>query len=154
MLAGVRRLASEHPNLDGGLVRAIYQHQVLTTGQQPTLLQARQYIAHLTARLDDATVRVTLGLPPPSNAILQTPPGFSGVRPTAGRSRRTLTLRSRRTSRCSTARSGPRLTTCGSSLSGSAAARLASGTLDRRMDGRREFRPVRDELHQGAYPGR
>jgi hypothetical protein len=49
-------------------VRAIYQHQVFTTGRQPTLRQARAYIDHLTARLDDATIRVTLGLPPVAKA--------------------------------------------------------------------------------------
>ena len=64
MLADIARLASEHPDLDEALVRAIYQHQVMTTGRQPTLRQARSYIGHLTARLDDATIRVTLGLPP------------------------------------------------------------------------------------------
>jgi hypothetical protein len=65
MLADIARLASEYPDLDEALVRAIYQHQVLTNGRQPTLRQARVYIGHLTARLDDATIRVTLGLPPP-----------------------------------------------------------------------------------------
>lgn len=64
MLADVARLASDHPDLDEALVRAIYQHQVMTTGRQPSLRQARDYIGHLTARLDDATIRVTLGLPP------------------------------------------------------------------------------------------
>ena len=64
MLADIARLASEHPDLDEALVRAIYQHQALTTGRQPTIRQAHAYIDHLTARLDDATIRVTLGLPP------------------------------------------------------------------------------------------
>jgi hypothetical protein len=41
MLADIARLASEHPDLDAALVRAIYQHQALTTGRQPTLRQAR-----------------------------------------------------------------------------------------------------------------
>ena len=64
MLADIARLAFENPDLDEALVRAIYQHQVLTTGRQPTLRQAREYIGHLTSHLDDATIRVTLGLPP------------------------------------------------------------------------------------------
>ncbi len=64
MLADIARLASENPDLDEALVRGIYQHQVLTTGRQPTLRQAREYIGHLTSHLDDATIRVTLGLPP------------------------------------------------------------------------------------------
>lgn len=64
MLADIARLASDHPDLDEALVRAIYQHQTLTTGRQPTLRQAREYIGHLTTRLGDATIRVTLGLPP------------------------------------------------------------------------------------------
>ena len=64
MLADIARLAFEHPDLDEALVRGIYQHQVLTTGRQPTLRQAREYIGHLTSHLDDATIRVTLGLPP------------------------------------------------------------------------------------------
>ena len=64
MLADIARLASEHPELDEALVRAMYQHQVFTTGRQPTLRQAREYIGHLTSHLDDATIRVTLGLPP------------------------------------------------------------------------------------------
>ena len=78
MLADIARLASEHPDLDEALVRAIYQHQVMTTGRQPTLRQARAYIGHLTARLDDATIRVTLGLPPrgegPQSRRLELPP--------------------------------------------------------------------------------
>ena len=68
MLADIARLASEHPDLDEALVRAVYQHQAMTTGRQPTLRQARAYIGHLTTRLDDATIRVTLGLPPVTKA--------------------------------------------------------------------------------------
>jgi hypothetical protein len=64
MLADVARLTFENPDLDEAVVRGIYQHQVLTTGRQPTLRQAREYIGHLTSHLDDATIRVTLGLPP------------------------------------------------------------------------------------------
>ena len=64
MLADIARIASERPELDEGLVRAIYQHQVLTSGRQPTLQQAHAYIEHLTVRLDDATLRATLGLGP------------------------------------------------------------------------------------------
>ena len=64
MLADIARLSFENPDLDDAVVRAIYQHQVLTTGRQPTLRQAREYIGHLTSHLDDATIRVTLGLPP------------------------------------------------------------------------------------------
>ena len=67
MLADIARLAFEHSDVDETLIRAIYQHQVLTTGRQPTLRQAREYIGHLTSHLDDATIRVTLGLPPLSH---------------------------------------------------------------------------------------
>jgi hypothetical protein len=80
MLADVARLASEHPDLDVGLVRAIYQHQVLTIGRQPTLRQAREYIGHLTSRLDDATIRVMLGLEPLPKAMRETPPSPSPLR--------------------------------------------------------------------------
>ncbi len=69
MLADIARLAFENPDLDEALVRAIYQHQVLTTGRQPTLRQAREYIGHLTSHLDDATIRVTLGLPPRGDSV-------------------------------------------------------------------------------------
>ena len=65
MLADIARLTFENPDLDEAVVRGIYQHQVLTTGRQPTLRQAREYIGHLTSHLDDITIRVTLGLPPP-----------------------------------------------------------------------------------------
>lgn len=71
MLADIARLASEHPDLDEALVRAVYQHQVLTTGRQATLRQARAYIGHLTSHLDEVTLRVTLGLPPPSPATVE-----------------------------------------------------------------------------------
>lgn len=63
-LADIALLSFENPELDAAVVRAIYQHQVLTTGRQPTLRQAREYIGHLTSHIDDATIRVTLGLPP------------------------------------------------------------------------------------------
>jgi hypothetical protein len=68
MLADVARLAFENPDVDEELVRGIYQHQVITTGRQPTLRQAREYFGHLTSHLDDATIRVTLGLPPAPHA--------------------------------------------------------------------------------------
>ncbi len=61
MLADIARLAFENPDLDEAIVRAIYQHQVITSGRQPTLRQAREYVGHLTSHLDDATIRVTLG---------------------------------------------------------------------------------------------
>lgn len=73
MLADIARLALENPDVDEALVRGIYQHQVFTTGRQPTLRQAREYIGHLTSHLDDATIRVTLGLPPAVKAIRETP---------------------------------------------------------------------------------
>lgn len=79
MLADIARLTFENPDLDEALVRALYQHQVLTTGHQPTLRQAREYIGHLTSHLDDATIRVTLGLPPAVTAVRETPAGL-GVR--------------------------------------------------------------------------
>lgn len=69
MLADVARLTFENPDLDEAVVRGIYQHQVLTTGRQPTLRQAREYIGHLTSHLDDATIRVTLGLPPVTGTV-------------------------------------------------------------------------------------
>ncbi len=81
MLADIARLASEHPDLDEALVRAVYHHQVLTTGRQPTLRQAREYIGHLTSRLDDATIRVTLGLPPAVTKVRKTSSGAPVVRP-------------------------------------------------------------------------
>lgn len=70
MLADIAHLAFENPELDEALVRAIYQYQVLTTGKQPTLRQAREYIGHLTSHLDDATIRVTLGLAPATPATV------------------------------------------------------------------------------------
>lgn len=73
MLADIARLSLEHADLDEALVRAIYQHQVITTGRQPTLPEAREYIGHLTSHLDDVTIRVTLGLPPVLNAAPRTP---------------------------------------------------------------------------------
>lgn len=72
MLADIARLTLENPDLDEAVVRAIYQHQVLTTGRQPTLRQAREYIGHLTSHLDDVTIWVTLGLPLPSRAVPET----------------------------------------------------------------------------------
>jgi hypothetical protein len=73
MLADVARLTFENPDLDEAVVRGIYQHQVLTTGRQPTLRQAREYIGHLTSHLDDATIRVTLGLPPVTTKMREAP---------------------------------------------------------------------------------
>ena len=91
MLADIARLASEHPDLDAALVRAMYHNQVMTTGRQPTLRQARAYIGHLTTRLDDATIRVTLGLPPALGAVRETPAGptVRTRRPGRGRPRGT-----------------------------------------------------------------
>lgn len=80
MLADIAHLAFENPDLDEALVRGIYQHQVLTTGRQPTLRQAREYIGHLTSHLDDATIRVTLGLPP-ADATKVPPANPAPVRP-------------------------------------------------------------------------
>ena len=91
MLADVARLAFENPDVDEELVRGIYQHQVITTGRQPTLRQAREYIGHLTSHLDDATIRVTLGLPPAVNAVRELPATASVAarRPGRGRPRGT-----------------------------------------------------------------
>jgi predicted DNA-binding protein (UPF0251 family) len=91
MLADIARLAFENPDLDEAVVRGIYQHQVLATGRQPTLRQAREYIGHLTSHLDDATIRVTLGLPPAARAVRETPAGPSvrTRRPGRGRPRGT-----------------------------------------------------------------
>ena len=72
MLADIARLTFENPDLEEAVVRGIYQHQVMTTGRQPTLRQAREYIGHLTSHLDDATIRVTLGLPPAARAARET----------------------------------------------------------------------------------
>lgn len=82
MLADIALLALEHSDLDEGLVRAIYQHQAITTGRQPTLPEAREYIGHLTSHLDDITIRVTLGLPALRSS------GDGAHRPRAGRVRR------------------------------------------------------------------
>jgi len=91
MLADIARLAFENPDLDESLVRAIYQHQVISSGRQPTLAQAREYIGHLTSHLDDATIRVTLGLPPAVRAVLESPavPSVRTRRPGRGRPRGT-----------------------------------------------------------------
>jgi predicted DNA-binding protein (UPF0251 family) len=91
MLADVARLTFENPDLDEAVVRGIYQHQVLTTGRQPTLRQAREYIGHLTSHLDDATIRVTLGLPPAVRVVRETPaaPTVRTRRPGRGRPRGT-----------------------------------------------------------------
>jgi hypothetical protein len=90
MLADIARLTFEHSDVDETLIRAIYQHQVLTTGRQPTLRQARAYIGHLTSHLDDATIRVTLGLPPAA-AVVEAPaaPSARARRPGRGRPRGT-----------------------------------------------------------------
>lgn len=81
MLADIARLASENPDLDAALVRAIYQHQAMTTGRQPTLRQAREYIGHLTSHLDDATIRVSLGLPPAVEVATRETPAVPSVQP-------------------------------------------------------------------------
>lgn len=65
MLADIAQVASERPEVDEALVRAIYQHLVLTRGRQPTIQQARDYIDHLTSRIDEETIRRTLGLVAP-----------------------------------------------------------------------------------------
>jgi hypothetical protein len=74
MLADIARLASEHPDLDAALVRAIYHNQVMTTGRQPTLPQAREYIDRLTSDLDEVTLRATLGLLSPTGMVAATSP--------------------------------------------------------------------------------
>lgn len=63
MLADIAQVASERPEVDEALVRAIYQHLVMTEGRQPTIQHAREYIDHLTSRLDEETIRLTLGFP-------------------------------------------------------------------------------------------
>jgi hypothetical protein len=91
MLADIARLTFENPDLEEAVVRGIYQHQVMTTGRQPTLRQAREYIGHLTSHLDDATIRVTLGLPPSVTAVRETPaePTVRTRQPGRGRPRGT-----------------------------------------------------------------
>ncbi len=87
MLADVTRLVAEHWGGDEALIRAIYEHQIATTGRQPTLQQARDYLDHLVARLDDATLRETLGLAPATRAprVPDTPTPKSPARPKLGR---------------------------------------------------------------------
>ncbi len=87
MLADIARLVSEHPGLDEAVVRGIYQHQVLTTGRQPTICQARDYIGHLTSQLDDATIRVTLGLPQARRAAPEAPAALEARKGRPGRGR-------------------------------------------------------------------
>lgn len=65
MLADIVEVASERPELDRGMVQAIYQNYILTQGRQPTIEQARDYIDRLTSRLDEATLRQRLGLVAP-----------------------------------------------------------------------------------------
>jgi hypothetical protein len=90
MLADIARLTLENPDLDEAVVRGIYQHQVFTSGRQPTLRQAREYIGHLTSHLDDATIRVTLGLPPAGRTVRETPgPSMRTRGPGRGRPRGT-----------------------------------------------------------------
>jgi len=91
MLADIARLALENPDLDEALVRGIYQYQTVTTGRQPTLPQAREYIGHLTSHLDEFTLRATLGLPPAARAIREAPavPSVRARRPGRGRPRGT-----------------------------------------------------------------
>ena len=92
MLADIARIVSERPELDESLVRAIYQHQVLTSGRQPTLQHAHAYIEHLITRLDDATLRATLGLGPgpgrranePGQTVITAPEEAEARRPGRG----------------------------------------------------------------------
>ena len=73
MLADIAQVASERPEVDEALVRAIYQHLVLTKGRQPSIQQARDYIDHLTSRVDEETIRRTLGLVAPRKTGPRTP---------------------------------------------------------------------------------
>ncbi len=72
MLADVTRLVAEHWGGDEALIRAIYEHQIATTGRQPTLQQARDYLGYLTTSIDSVTLRSTLGLPPIAAAVFET----------------------------------------------------------------------------------
>ncbi len=72
MLADVTRLVAEHWGGDEALIRAIYEHQIATTGRQPTLQQARDYLGYLTTSIDSVTLRETLGLPPVAAAVFET----------------------------------------------------------------------------------
>lgn len=63
MLADIAQVAAERPEVDEAVVRAIYQHLVITEGRQPTIQHAREYIDHLTSHVDEETIRRTLGLP-------------------------------------------------------------------------------------------
>jgi hypothetical protein len=66
LLADVATIVAEHPHLDEALVRAIYQHQVLSSGEQPSLQEARLYLRHLTRRLEEDRLRAMLGLDAPT----------------------------------------------------------------------------------------
>jgi hypothetical protein len=62
MLADIAQVASEHPDIDPGLIRALYQHLLMVQGHQPSIDEAREYIARLTSSVDEATLRAQLGL--------------------------------------------------------------------------------------------
>lgn len=81
MLADIAQVASERPEVDETLVRAIYQHLVLTKGRQPTIQQARDYIDHLTSHVDEETIRRTLGLVPPRKREPRAPASARRGRP-------------------------------------------------------------------------
>ena len=44
MLADIAQVASEHPDIDPGLVRALYQHLFMVQGHQPSIDEVREYV--------------------------------------------------------------------------------------------------------------
>ncbi len=65
MLADIAQVVSERPELDEAIVRGLYQHLALTRGRHPKVQHARDYIDRVTSRVDEDTLRRTLGLKPP-----------------------------------------------------------------------------------------
>jgi len=65
MLADIAQVASEHPDIDPGLVRALYQHLFMVQGHQPSIDEVREYVTRLTSSVDEATLRAQLGLEVP-----------------------------------------------------------------------------------------
>lgn len=65
MLADIAQVVSERPEIDEAIVRALYQHLAATRGRQPKIQRARDYIDRVTSRVDEDTLRRTLGLMAP-----------------------------------------------------------------------------------------
>lgn len=65
MLADIAQVVSERPEIDEAIIRALYQHFAATRGRQPKVERAREYIDRVTSRVDEDTLRRTLGLMAP-----------------------------------------------------------------------------------------